>query len=82
MVLTRIHEEHDMGKKVLRIRQVIGARCLKLREAAEMCGLSPQAFGRIVNGKEPAYSRRGARIARALGWEGDPAELFEEIEVS
>ena len=68
-------------KKVLRIRQYLGEKCLTQREAAEKCGLSPQAFSRIVNGVEPAYNKRGRRIAEALDWEGDPAELFEQIEV-
>lgn len=68
-------------KKVLRIRKFLGERCLTQSEAARMCGLKQQSFSRIVNGKEPAYSKRGKRIAEALGWEGDPAELFEEIEV-
>lgn len=46
---------------------------------AAKCGLKPQAFSRIVNGTEPPYSKRGQRIADALGWEGDWAELFEEV---
>lgn len=50
-------------------------------EAAKLCDLKPQAFSRIVNGTEPAYSNRGKRIASAIGWEGDWRELFEEVEV-
>ena len=70
-----------MKKKVLRIRKRIGELCLKDKEAAKLCRLTPQAFSRIINGYEPAYPKRGQRIADALGWEGDPAELFEEIEI-
>ena len=51
------------------------------KRGAEMCGLTPQAFGRIVNGQEPPYSKRGPRIADALGWQGDWRELFEPIEI-
>lgn len=68
-------------KKVLRIRQYIGLRCMTKAEAAALCSLTPQAFGRIVNGIEPPYPKRGQRIADALGWERPWQELFEEIEV-
>ena len=68
-------------KKVLRIRQYIGARCLTQTEAAKMCGLKPQAFNRIIRGVEPPYSKRGQRIAKALGWTRDWTELFEEVDV-
>jgi len=70
-----------MKKKVLRIKSVVGELCLTQCEAANLCGITPQAFNRIVNGHEPAYSKRGKRIADALGWKGDPAELFEPIEI-
>ncbi len=68
-------------KRVLRIRQYIGERCLTQRRAAELCGLTQQAFSRIVRGVEPPYPKRGKNIADALGWEGDWHELFEEVEV-
>lgn len=68
-------------KRVLRIRQYIGERCMTQTEAAAKCGLKPQAFSRIVNGLEPPYSKRGQRIADALGWEGDYRELFMEVAV-
>lgn len=70
-----------MKKKVLRIKQRVGELCITQREAADLCGITPQAFSRIANGQEPAYSKRGKRIADALGWKGDPAELFEPIEI-
>jgi len=68
-------------KKVLRIKQFIGAKCLTQREAAKICGLSPQAFSRIVAGREAPFSKRGPHIAEALGWEDDWEKLFEEVEV-
>ncbi len=46
---------------------------------ARLAGVNQTSLSRIENGKEPAYSKRGKRIADALGWEGDPAELFEEV---
>lgn len=68
-------------KKVLRIKQYLGERCMTQAEAAELCGLKQQAFSRIVNGNEPPYPKRGKRIADALEWPGDWRDLFEEIEV-
>lgn len=46
---------------------------------ARLAGVNQTSLSRIENGKEPAYPRRGRRIADALGWEGDPSELFEEV---
>lgn len=66
---------------VLRIRKYLGERCMSQRAAAELCGLKPQAFSRIVRGVEPPYSKRGQRIADALGWPGAWEELFEEVNV-
>ena len=67
-------------RKVLRIKKLLGERCLTQVKGAEMCGLKQQSFNRIVNGVEPPYSGRGQRIADALGWEGDWRDLFEEVE--
>jgi len=69
-------------RRVLKIKQWLGEKCLSQTEGAELCGLKQQAFNRIVNGIEPPYPKRGQRIADALGWHGDWRELFEEIEVS
>ncbi len=68
-------------KRVTKLKQYLGEKCLTQREAAGMCGLKPQTFGRIVTGAEPPYSKRGPRIAEALGWDGDWQDLFEVIEV-
>ena len=58
------------------IRKRKGVSQAKLARLAEV---NQTSLSRIENGKEPAYPRRGRRIADALGWEGDPAELFEEV---
>lgn len=48
-------------------------------ELARQIGANPSSMSRVEKGKEPPYPLRAIRIARALGWEGDPAELFEEV---
>ena len=55
-------------------------RGVSQRELAERASVSESSLSRICNGKEPAYPRRGKRIAEALGWTGDPQELFEEVD--
>lgn len=49
-------------------------------ELARRANINASSMSRIENGYEDAYPKRGKRIADALGWVGDPAELFEEIE--
>lgn len=46
---------------------------------ARLAEVNATSMSRIERGKEPAYPRRGKRIAEALGWAGDPMELFEEV---
>lgn len=46
---------------------------------ARLADVNAASMNRIERGKEPAYPRRGKRIADALGWAGDPMELFEEV---
>ncbi|MCI1497812.1 MAG: XRE family transcriptional regulator [Coriobacteriaceae bacterium] len=55
-------------------------RGVSQKELAERAGVNEASLSRICNGKEPAYPKRGKRIADALGWAGDPAELFEEVD--
>lgn len=68
-------------RTVLKIKQYLGERCITQTEAASLCGLTAQAFSRIVRGAEPPYPKRGQRIAEALGWAGDWRDLFEPVEV-
>lgn len=55
-------------------------RGVSQRELAERTGVNEASLSRICNGKEPAYPRRGKRIAEALGWAGDPQELFKGVD--
>ena len=50
------------------------------RELAEKAHVNEASLSRICNGKEPAYPKRGKRIAEALGWSRDPQELFREVD--
>lgn len=48
-------------------------------ECARRAGINQTSMSRIVNGKEPAFPHRGKRIAAAIGWAGDPDDLFKEV---
>lgn len=56
-------------------------RCgMSQAELARRAGINQASMSRIEAGKEPAYRDRGRRIARAIGWDGDPEALFTEAE--
>lgn len=56
------------------------SRGLSQAKLARLADVNQSCMSRIENGKEDAYPHRGKRIADALGWQGDPAALFEEVE--
>ena len=66
---------------MLRIKYELDKMGLRQVDLATKTGLKPQAVSRICNGQEPPWPNRAKRIADALNWTGDPAELFEPIEV-
>ena len=65
---------------MLRIEQVLYEKRMSQSKAARLADVNQTSLSRIIRGKEPAYSKRGQRIADALGWTGDWRELFEEVD--
>lgn len=57
-------------------RERLGLSQAKLARAADV---NASSLSRIERGLEPAYPKRGQRIADALGWKSDYKELFEEV---
>ena len=55
-------------------------RGMSQRELAERAHVNEASVSSILHGKAKAYPERGRRIAVALGWTGDPEELFEEVD--
>lgn len=47
-------------------------------ELARRANVNASSMSRIELGYEPAFPKRGKRIADALGWKGDYRELFED----
>lgn len=63
--------------KIQEVRVSLG---ISQAELARRAGINQTSLSRIENGQEPAFPKRGKKIADALGWSGDPDELFEFIE--
>lgn len=63
---------------MLRIQSELDRLRMSQAECARRAGINQTSMSRICSGKELAYPQRGARIAEAIGWEGDLQELFEE----
>ena len=66
---------------MLRVKYELDRLGMTQAAFAEKARVSTACLSRIVNGKEPAYPRRGRRMADALGWRGTIDELFSELEV-
>lgn len=64
---------------MLRLKRELYLLHMSQAECARRSGINQTSLSRIMMGKEPAYPLRSKRIAEAIGWEGDPAELFEEV---
>lgn len=52
-------------------------------ELARRTGMSKSMISNIINGlAEPSFKKpSGMLIAEAIGWEGDPHDLFAECEI-
>ena len=66
---------------MLRVKYELDRLGMTQAAFAEKARVSTSSLSRMVNGKEPAYPKRGRRIAEAMGWRGTLDELFSELEV-
>lgn len=73
-------DEGTGSKPVLRV--VIERRKMGLSQAAlaRAAGINQTSMSKVERGLEPAFPYRGKRIAEALGWEGNPDDLFKAWE--
>lgn len=55
-------------------------RGLTKRQLSEMLNFRITDVSKLEKRVLDIHPRKAARLADALGWEGDPMELFEEIE--
>lgn len=52
------------------------------RKLAKEAGLEAIELNKLERGRLHPYPKYRTAIAEALGWDGDPMELFEEVEAS
>ena len=64
---------------MLRIQHELERLRLSQAKLSRMADVNQVSMSRIVNGLEPAYPNRAKRIAEAIGWEGNPDDLFAEV---
>lgn len=55
-------------------------RGMTQKEVARVAGVNPSSLSRIERGREPAFPKRGQRLADAIEWTGDVDELFKEVD--
>lgn len=67
--------------KMLEIKKFLQEKGTSQAQAARDAGINASSLNRIVNGKEPAFPKRAAKIAEAIGWDKPISELFKEVEV-
>ncbi len=65
---------------MLRVKQERERLGLSQSKLARIAEVNATSMSRIERGKEPPYPLRAERIAKALGWTGDAAELFKEVD--
>lgn len=63
-----------------RLRQERLARGVSQAALARDTGISAPNLSRLEHGVMVPYPRWQARIAAALAWRGDPAELFKPVD--
>ena len=67
---------------LLRLQQIF-KEAPSVRDVASKAGIAPETLSRVMAGKQrPSFAPGGSaeRIAQAIGWTGDPAELFKEVD--
>lgn len=73
----KIYESGVLMKRVILERKKRG---WSQAELARRANVNASSMSRIELGYEPAYPKRGQRIADALGWTGNLSMLFEDVE--
>lgn len=64
---------------MIRIVKLRVEKGLSQAKLARIADVNASSLNRIEKGKEPLYPIRGRRIAAALGWDGNPDALLEEV---
>lgn len=65
---------------MLRLEQEIREKGWSFSETSHQSGVNQVTIGQIVAGRFVPYPVQLEKLARALGFEGEPAQLIEEVE--
>ncbi len=65
---------------MIRLKVILFDKRMSQAQLSFAAKVNQSSLSKILNGKEPPYPNRAKRIADALNWEGDPMELFEEVD--
>jgi transcriptional regulator with XRE-family HTH domain len=82
-VLGIVHEialDVDIGDSMKNLSQQRKARGWSKAEFGRRARLHPAREGPAESGRAVLYDVELARLAKALGWKGDPAALLEEVD--
>ncbi len=64
---------------MLRITQLRTERALTRTKLGALADVHPARVGQIENDRVRPYPPELGRLARALGWQGEPEQLLEEV---
>lgn len=64
---------------MIRLKYELFRRGMSQAKLAHMADINQTSLSRLMLGKEHVYPKWAERIAEAIGWEGNPDELFEEV---
>ena len=64
---------------MIRLTEIRRDKGLNKTQLAQLATVHPAQIGQIESGRMVPYPPTLKRIAKALGWKGDPEELLEEV---
>ena len=70
-----------MSKKVCSLELVAKERGLSFSQLSRKADVCVTSIYRIRRGIEPAFPKRGEKLAKALEWDGELDKLFEFVEI-
>lgn len=70
-------QKGDIVKKILKLRLEKG---LSRSRLSIISGVNSTAIFEFESGRRRPYPKAARELADALGWTGDPAELFAEVD--
>ena len=74
-------QEPERQKRMIRLEYERKANGLTQKRLAELAGMKAEQISAIERGRTFVWDGWKTRLANALGWEDEPAKLFENVEL-